>query len=152
MLALVQSPARGGIASFLGIVRDHQSGRAVVGLDYSAYAPMAEAVSQEIVSEAESRWDVAVSLLHRIGKLSVGDTAVAVVAASAHRDDAFLACRYVIEQVKRRVPIWKKEYYADGSVMWVGSGEAGMRGRRKDRKQESVKIRAGLTEHDVGRS
>jgi molybdopterin synthase catalytic subunit len=128
MLALVQSPARGGIASFLGIVRDHQSGRAVVGLDYSAYVPMAESVSQEIVSEAESRWDVAVSLLHRIGKLNVGDTAVAVVAASAHRDDAFLACRYVIEQVKRRVPIWKKEYYADGSVMWVGSGAVGQRG------------------------
>ncbi|HET6797434.1 MAG TPA: molybdenum cofactor biosynthesis protein MoaE [Gemmatimonadales bacterium] len=133
LLALVQSPARGGIASFLGIVRNHQSGRAVVGLDYSAYAPMAEAVSQEIVSEAESRWDVAVSLLHRIGKLSVGDTAVAVVAASAHRDDAFLACRYVIEQVKRRVPIWKKEYYADGSVMWVGSGEAREQARTADR-------------------
>ena len=127
MLTLVQSPARGGIASFLGIVRNHQSGRAVVGLDYSAYAPMAEAVSQEIVSEAESRWDVAVRLLHRIGKLSVGDTAVAVVAASAHREDAFLACRYVIEQVKRRVPIWKKEYYADGSVRWV-SGAARQRG------------------------
>ena len=134
MLALVQSPARGGIASFLGLVRNHQSGRIVVGLDYSAYGPMAEAVSQEIVSEAESRWDVAVSLLHRIGKLNVGDTAVAVVAASPHRDDAFLACRYVIEQVKRRVPIWKKEYYADGSVTWVGSGKAGKRGRIASRR------------------
>jgi molybdopterin synthase catalytic subunit len=120
----VQSPERGALASFLGLVRNHQDGRRVVGLDYSAYGPMAEAVSQEIALEAESRWDVSVALQHRIGKLAVGDTAVAVVAASAHRDEAFLACRYVIEEVKRRVPIWKKEYYADGSVVWVGSGDA----------------------------
>jgi molybdopterin synthase catalytic subunit len=120
----VQSPERGALASFLGLVRNHQDGRRVVGLDYSAYGPMAEAVSQEIALEAEARWDVSVALQHRIGKLAVGDTAVAVVAASAHRDEAFLACRYVIEEVKRRVPIWKKEYYADGSVVWVGSGDA----------------------------
>jgi molybdopterin synthase catalytic subunit len=63
-----------------------------------------------------------VALQHRIGRLVIGDTAVAIAAASAHRDEAFLACRYVIEEVKRRVPIWKKEYYADGSVLWVGSG------------------------------
>lgn len=120
----VQSPERGALASFLGLVRNHQDGRRVIGLDYSAYGPMAEAVSQEIALEAESRWAVSVALQHRIGKLAVGDTAVAVVAASAHRDEAFLACRYVIEEVKRRVPIWKKEYYADGSVVWVGSGDA----------------------------
>jgi molybdopterin synthase catalytic subunit len=130
LLAMVQSPERGGFAVFLGTVRNHQSGRRVVGLDYSAYMPMAEAVSGEIVAEAESQWEVAIALLHRVGKLSVGDIAVAIVAGSAHRDDAFLACRYVIEEVKRRVPIWKKEYYADGSVVWVGSGgvgsEAGM--------------------------
>ena len=104
---------------------------------------MAEAVAEEIVSEAESRWDVAVGLLHRIGGLRVGDTAVAVVAASAHRDEAFLACRYVIEEVKRRVPIWKKEYFADGSVGWVGGGEAGQRasgqGAELDQKADSVR-------------
>jgi molybdopterin synthase catalytic subunit len=125
LLAAVQSPERGALASFLGLVRNHQDGRRVVGLDYSAYGSMAEAVSQEIALEAESRWDVTVALQHRVGQLAVGDTAVAIVAASAHREEAFLACRYVIEEVKRRVPIWKKETYADGSVVWVGSGQRG---------------------------
>jgi molybdopterin synthase catalytic subunit len=126
LLAQVQSPQRGAVASFLGLVRDHQGGRDVVRLDYSAYEPMAEMECGTIVAEAESRWKVAVALQHRIGRLAIGDTAVAIAAASAHRDDAFLACRYVIEEVKRRVPIWKKEYYADGSVEWVGvSGEDG---------------------------
>jgi len=125
LLAAVQSPERGALASFLGLVRNHQDGRRVLRLEYSAYGPMAEAVFQEIALEAESRWDVAVALQHRVGSLAVGDTAVAVVAASAHREEAFLACRYVIEEVKRRVPVWKREYYADGSVTWVGSGDAG---------------------------
>jgi molybdopterin synthase catalytic subunit len=127
LLALVQAPERGGVASFLGTVRNHHAGRDVVRLEYSAYVPMAEAECGLIVAEAESRWDVAVALRHRIGQLEIGDTAVAIAAASAHRDEAFLACRYVIEEVKRRVPIWKREVYADGSVEWVGSGTAGQR-------------------------
>jgi molybdopterin synthase catalytic subunit len=128
LLGQVRSAERGGVACFLGTVRNHQHGREVVRLEYSAYQPMAEAECGRIVAEAESRWPVRVALLHRIGELAVGDTAVAIAAASAHRDEAFLACRYVIEEVKRRVPIWKKEYFADGSIEWVGSGEAGKRG------------------------
>jgi molybdopterin synthase catalytic subunit len=129
LLAVVQSPERGGVASFLGTVRNHQHGREVLRLDYSAYAPMAEAECARIVAEAESRWEVAVTLQHRVGQLEVGDVAVAIAAAAAHRDAAFQACRYVIEEVKRRVPIWKKEVYADGSVEWVGAGgAAGKRG------------------------
>jgi molybdopterin synthase catalytic subunit len=119
----VQSPSRGGIACFLGTVRDHHGGRQVLRLDYSAYVPMAEAELARIVAEAELRWDVAVAVRHRIGALEIGDAAVAVAVASGHRDEAFVACRYVIEEVKRRVPIWKKEYFADGTVGWVG-GEA----------------------------
>jgi len=119
LLASVQSSARGGLSLFLGQVRDHHEGRPVVGLDYSAYGPMAEAECALIVAEAERRWDVAVALRHRLGSLAVGDTAVAVVVASAHRADAFAACRHVIEEVKRRVPIWKREHYADGTVTWV---------------------------------
>jgi molybdopterin synthase catalytic subunit len=80
---------------------------------------MVESECARIVAEAESRWNVAISLRHRIGRLEVGDAAVAVVAASAHRDEAFVACRHVIEELKRRVPIWKREYYADGAVGWV---------------------------------
>ncbi|HVD33547.1 MAG TPA: molybdenum cofactor biosynthesis protein MoaE [Gemmatimonadales bacterium] len=129
LLALVQSPERGGVACFLGTVRNHHHGREVVRLEYSAYGPMAEAECGRIVAEAGSRWDVVVALRHRIGELDIGDTAVAIAAASAHRDEAFLACRYVIEEVKRRVPIWKREMYADGTAEWVGAGgEAGKRG------------------------
>ena len=119
LLAAVQSPERGGVASFFGLVRNHHAGRAVLRLDYSAYGPMAEAECARIVAEAEDRWPVAISLRHRVGSLAIGDAAVAVVAASAHRDAAFAACRHVIEEVKRRVPVWKREYYADGTVAWV---------------------------------
>jgi molybdopterin synthase catalytic subunit len=126
LLAEVQSPDRGGTACFLGTVRNHHGGRQVTRLEYSAYEPMVEAECQRIVGEAESRWDVAIALRHRVGELAIGDTAVAIAAAAAHRDEAFLACRYVIEEVKRRLPVWKREVYADGSVEWVGlSGEAG---------------------------
>lgn len=131
LLDSVQSPSRGGVACFLGSVRDHHGGREVLRLDYSAYVPMAEAELARIVAEAESRWEVAVAVQHRIGRLEVGDAAVAVAVASGHRNEAFVACRYVIEEVKRRVPIWKKEYFADGTVGWVG-GEEGKRGSRTD--------------------
>ncbi len=119
LVARVAAPERGAIASFLGVVRNHQEGRRVERLDYSAYGPMAERECERIVAEAEERWDVAVALEHRIGRLEIGDTAVAVVAAAAHREPAFAACRFVIEEVKRRVPIWKREHYADGAVGWV---------------------------------
>jgi molybdopterin synthase catalytic subunit len=130
LLDSVQSTARGGIASFVGTVRDHHAGRTVRRLDYSAYVPMAEAEIARIVAEAESRWDVGVAVQHRLGQLEIGDVAVAIAVASAHRDEAFVACRYVIEELKQRVPIWKKEYFADGTVDWVG-GDAGKRGSRE---------------------
>lgn len=115
----VAAADHGGVASFVGLVRDHHAGRSVVALSYSAYGPMAERECATIVAEAETRWPVRIALAHRVGALLIGDAAVAVVAASAHRDAAFLACRYVIEEVKRRVPIWKRERYADGSELWV---------------------------------
>lgn len=119
LISAVSAPDRGGIATFLGMVRNHQDGQAVLRLEYSAYEPMAEAESARIVAEAEARWPVKVALSHRLGDLTIGDVAVAVVAAGAHRAPAFEACRYVIEEVKRRVPVWKKEFYADGTVKWV---------------------------------
>jgi molybdopterin synthase catalytic subunit len=128
LVAQVESPARGGVACFLGAVRNHHGGRKVLRLEYSAYEPMAEAECARIVAEAEDQWDCAVALAHRIGPLEVGDTAVAIAAAAAHREEAFAACRYVIEEVKRRVPIWKREFYVDGAVEWVGSGAAGQQG------------------------
>ena len=124
LIAGVASPERGAVASFLGLVRDHHGGRAVRRLEYSAYAPMAEAECARIVAEAEARWPVRIALVHRIGALEIGDAAVAIAASAAHREEAFAACRFLIEEVKRRVPIWKKEFYADGSVEWVGAGGA----------------------------
>jgi len=119
LVARVEGPGRGGIATFLGIVRDHQDGRTVTGLEYSAYEPMAEAECARIVAEAAAQWPVTVTLEHRLGRLTIGDIAVAIASAADHRAAAFDACRYVIEQVKRRVPIWKREDYADGSTQWV---------------------------------
>ena len=116
----VRAPDRGGIAIFLGLVRDHHQGKGVLGLDYSAYGEMAERETAKIIAEVTSRGSrVAVVVQHRIGALTVGDTAVAVVAASAHRAEAFEACRYVIEELKKRVPVWKKEMFVDGTVEWV---------------------------------
>ena len=120
LIAAVTSSERGGIAAFLGLVRDHHGGHAVERLEYSAYAPMAEKECETILAEARARWPMAqVALEHRVGALAIGDAAVAIAAAAPHRGEAFAACRYVIEEVKRRVPIWKREYYADGSVGWV---------------------------------
>jgi molybdopterin synthase catalytic subunit len=124
LVTRVQAPDRGAVTSFLGLVRDHHAGRMVTRLEYSAYPPMAEAECARIVAEAEARWPVRVAVEHRIGTLEIGDAAVAIAAAAAHRDEAFAACRFVIEEVKRRVPIWKKEFYADGTVEWVGAGGA----------------------------
>jgi molybdopterin synthase catalytic subunit len=115
----VESDTRGGIAVFLGTVRNHHDGREVERLEYSAYGPMAEAECARIVAEAERTYGAVVALEHRIGALGIGDVSVAVAAGAPHRDEAFAACRYAIEEMKRRVPIWKREYYADGSVGWV---------------------------------
>ena len=119
LLAEIAAPERGGIVTFLGLVRDHHDGRRVLRLEYSAYAPMAEAECARIVADAEGQWPVRVALRHRVGLLQVGDSAVAIAAAAEHRAQAFEACRYLIEELKRRVPIWKKEVYADGSAQWV---------------------------------
>jgi molybdopterin synthase catalytic subunit len=118
LLAQVSAAEQGGITSFTGMVRNHQDGRPVLWLEYSAYEPMAEAECARIVAEARERWPVSVALEHRLGHLAVGEVAVAVAASAAHRGQAFDACRYVIEEVKRRVPIWKKEFYADGTIEW----------------------------------
>jgi molybdopterin synthase catalytic subunit len=111
----------GAVVTFVGSVRDHHQGRNVLRLDYSAYEPMAEAECGRIVAEAEARWPVKVALEHRVGRLEVGEAAVAIAVAGGHRAEAFEACRWVIEEVKAHVPIWKREYYADGTLAWVES-------------------------------
>ncbi len=130
--AAIAGPAHGAVTSFTGVVRDHHRGRTVLGLEYTAYQPMAESACGEIVAEAEARWPARVRIVHRLGELAVGEAAVVIAAASAHRDDAFAACRYAIEELKRRVPIWKRERYADGTEAWVDPTAEGAT-RREER-------------------
>ena len=125
LMAEVSAPERGGTVTFVGLVRNHHGGRQVRSLTYSAYEPMAESVCAEILAEAESRWPVRIALRHRLGALEIGEVAVAIAVAGDHRDEAFEACRYLIEELKRRVPIWKRETYADGSEAWVDPTQPG---------------------------
>lgn len=124
LIATVEGAAHGAVATFTGLVRDHHEGRSVSGLEYSAYEGMAEREMQAILGEAEARWPVRLAACHRLGALEIGEVAVAVAAGGAHRTEAFEACRYAIEEIKRRVPIWKRERYADGSASWVEPGGA----------------------------
>ena len=118
LLAAVQGVERGGTCVFLGTVRADDG---VTAIDYSAYDEMALAEITKLLDEAQARWPEArVTLQHRLGLIPVGEASIAIVAAAPHRDEAFAACRYVIEAVKKRLPIWKKEQRADGSVTWVG--------------------------------
>ncbi len=110
----------GGFVTFVGIVRGRgDDGRGVSGLSYEAYEPLAQAAFEEIAGEARERFgDVRIAIVHRIGELSVGDVAVAVAAAAPHRAEAFAACAYAVDELKRRAPIWKKEAYVDGASRW----------------------------------
>ncbi|NCT71523.1 MAG: molybdenum cofactor biosynthesis protein MoaE [Xanthomonadaceae bacterium] len=116
----VLDPRAGGYASFEGWVRDHHAGRAVDGLDYEAYATLAEREGERIIAEAKARFDVIdARCVHRVGTLAVGDLAVWVGVSAAHRGAAFDACRYIIDETKRRVPIWKREHYREGHADWL---------------------------------
>lgn len=120
LVAAVSHAGAGAVATFLGVVRDVNEGEGVAGIDYEAYAPMADRELGAILAEAESRWpDVRAAATHRTGYLGVGEPSVAVAVSSPHRGPAFDACRYVVEELKRRVPVWKREHYVDGRRAWV---------------------------------
>lgn len=118
----VRGSGNGAVATFLGTVRNTSRGRPVTGLEYSAYNAMAMREMDAIVREAAAIANgAAIVAVHRVGNLAVGDVCVMIAAAHAHRAPAFDACRYTIEEIKKRVPIWKRECYADGSSEWVNS-------------------------------
>lgn len=118
--ARLQSPHAGALATFEGWVRDHHAGRAVLGLRYEAYASLAEAEGERLLAEAVARFGIVdAACVHRVGELDVGEMAVWVGASAAHRGPAFEACRWIIDEVKARVPIWKHERYADGGADWL---------------------------------
>jgi len=113
-------PSDGAYVLFEGIVRNHQEGKAVESIFYDAYRPMAEKEIEKIVGEVRAAFaDVAITVVHRLGHLIVGDSSIAIVAASPHRAEAFTACRMMIDRIKETVPIWKKERGPDGEE-WVG--------------------------------
>jgi MoaE-MoaD fusion protein len=123
VVSRLKHPTDGAVAIFDGMVRNNSRGRSTLYLDYEAYEPMALKQMESLAVEARSRFGVrATSIIHRLGRLEVGETSVLIVVASAHRAAAFDACRWIIDTLKKTVPIWKKEYFEDGAV-WA-DGEA----------------------------
>ncbi len=116
----LEAASAGACVTFEGWVRDHNEGAAVVALDYEAHAAIAEQEGAKIMGEALERFAISTARCeHRVGKLAIGDCAVWVGVSAAHRGAAFDACRYIIDETKQRVPIWKKEHYRDGHSGWV---------------------------------
>jgi molybdopterin synthase catalytic subunit len=120
LLAEIADPACGAVTLFLGTVRDVNEGRAVSGIEYSAYEAMALKEMERIANEVRARFGVQHFIaVHRIGELALGEASVAIVAAHAHRQPALDANRYAIEELKKRVPVWKREHYVDGTREWI---------------------------------
>lgn len=113
-------PECGGVAIFIGTVRNHHQGKEVKGLTYTAYAPLAEKMIRAIEEEVQAKFQVAhVRVVHRVGALDIGGTAIIALAYSAHRHEAFMACEEAVERVKHEVPVYKEEFYLDGSSKFI---------------------------------
>ena len=120
VIRAVASPANGAVLLFLGAVRQVNDGRDVTGIDYAAYEAMAQRELDAIVAEGVARFGAAdLAVVHRLGELAVEEVSVAIAVGHPHRDPAYALSRWVIEELKRRVPIWKREHYADGTREWV---------------------------------
>ena len=120
LLTEVSSPTCGGTCVFLGTVRNGPEEHGVAAIEYSAYEDMVEAEFGRLTADARGRWPEArIAVRHRLGAIPAGEASIAIVAAAPHRAQAFDACRFVIEEVKRRIPVWKKELRVDGSEVWV---------------------------------
>ncbi len=127
LAASLIAPDCGAVVTFTGTVRDHHQGRRVTGLTYDAYEAMALPLLQEIAAAARDRHALSrVVVVHRLGDMAIGEASVFIGAASPHREEAFAACRYLIDTIKAQVPIWKKEYYDDGSAWIEGDAPAGL--------------------------
>lgn len=119
-LDFVRHDAAGGIDVFLGTVRNRNDGRAVGGLQYQGYPEMGEKLLVEIIGSAFDKWPLQrAAARHRLGRLAIRETAVIIAVAGMHRAEAFQACRYIIDEIKQSLPIWKKEEYLDGETAWV---------------------------------
>ncbi|GLZ55083.1 molybdenum cofactor biosynthesis protein MoaE [Actinomycetospora sp. NBRC 106378] len=118
--ALVDGPRSGAVVTFSGVVRDHDHGRSVRALDYEGH-PSAGSVVEQVASEIAGRFDgvTAIAVSHRVGPLAIGDVALACAVAAEHRREAFDACSELVDEVKRQLPVWKRQEFADGSEEWV---------------------------------
>jgi molybdopterin synthase catalytic subunit len=123
LYADVERPDCGAIVLFTGTVREVTDGRRTLALDYEAYAGMAERQMADIEAEVRSRWPIGeIGLVHRVGRLTIGEISVAVAVSSPHRAEAFVACRHAIDQLKAKVAIWKRENWSDGESRWIHPG------------------------------
>jgi molybdopterin synthase catalytic subunit len=119
LMATVTSPERGGTAAFVGSVRRSAQDGQVARIVYSAYEEMVEAEFERIIRETHDQFPGArVTGIHRVGSVPVGEASIVVVSAAPHRDEAFAACRHAVEQAKKRLPVWKKEFFEDGTERW----------------------------------
>jgi molybdopterin synthase catalytic subunit len=121
LVRYVGDPQAGAIATFIGTTRDNNEGRKVIALDYEAYAEMAEKELARIGADAGKQWPLCrMAIVHRLGPVQIGEASVMIAVSSAHREAAFAASRFAIEEIKKTVPIWKKEVYEGGEV-WIGT-------------------------------
>ncbi|HEX9844578.1 MAG TPA: molybdenum cofactor biosynthesis protein MoaE [bacterium] len=123
LVAQVARPGAGGIATFLGVVRDHSLGRKVLYLFYEAYPPMAIKEMEQLEAEVRERWEIeAIAIVHRVGRLEIGEASVGIAVSAPHRREAIEACHYAIDRLKQTVPVWKKEYWEGGEV-WIENAQ-----------------------------
>ena len=121
LVRAVTDPAAGAIVTFIGTTRNNNDGRKVLALDYDAYPEMAEKELQRIGDDAKKKWRIErMAIVHRIGPVAITEASVIIAVSAAHRDDAFQACRFAIEEIKKTVPIWKKELF-EGGELWIGT-------------------------------
>ena len=121
LVRFVTDPEAGAIATFIGTTRNNNDGRTVIALDYDGYVQMAEKELARIGGEAEKRWQICrMAIVHRLGPVQITEASVVIAVSSGHRDAAFAACRFAIEEIKKTVPIWKKEVFEGGEV-WIGT-------------------------------
>jgi molybdopterin synthase catalytic subunit len=121
LVRFVTDPEAGAVATFIGTTRNNNEGRKVIALDYEGYPEMAEKELRRIGAEAKTKWPICrMAIVHRLGAVKIGEASVIIAVSSAHRDAAFAACRFAIEEIKKTVPIWKKEVFEGGEV-WIGT-------------------------------
>jgi len=121
LVRFVADPEAGAVATFIGTTRNNNEGRQVIALDYEGYSEMAEKELRRIGAAAKTKWPICrMAITHRLGPVQIGEASVIIAVSSAHRDAAFAACRFAIEEIKKTVPIWKKEVFEGGEV-WIGT-------------------------------